>query len=114
MKRWLRRFAYLLFVIFWLMIICFPTFAFTLAMREQIQLGGNSGSHVRFFLVRGEDSDGIGLELARPMLSESNCTKISITYLFWEGRTADQNTSFCQCFDPQTRAPLPVKADSCR
>lgn len=113
MKRWLRRFGYLLFVIIWLMIMCFPTFAFTLAMRQQLQLGGSPGNHLRFFLVQEEQADGIGVEWARPLLGQPGCTKTSINYLFWEGDAANQNVSFCQCVDPQTKVPLPTDENSC-
>ena len=111
MKRWLRRFGYLLIIIIWLMIMCFPTFAFTLAMREQIQVGSNPRTHLRIFLVLEEDADGIGVEWARPLLG-NDCTQTSVIYLLWEGNGSDQNVSFCQCFDPNG-APLPVGNGRC-
>lgn len=113
MKRWLRRFGYLFFVIFWLMIMCFPTFAFTLAMREQIQVGNIDSSHLRVFMVVEEDTNGIGIELTRPLLSQASCQKTSVGYLLWEGGKNNQNVSYCQCFDPETDAPLPVDENSC-
>ena len=112
MKRWLRRFGYLVIVIVWLMIMCFPTFAFSLAMNEQLQLGSMEGNHLRFFMVNEEAGDGVGVELTRPMLF-SDCRKTSVTYRRWEGSSLQQSASFCQCFDATTGDPLPVTPDSC-
>ena len=39
------------------MIMCFPTFAFTLSRQQQIQIGDQDGSHLRIFLVVAEESD---------------------------------------------------------
>lgn len=113
MKRWLRRFGYLAFVIIWLMVMCFPTFAFVLAANGQLELGSSPRNHLRFFMVNEEDADGLGVEWARPLLGNSSCAKTSVTYFFWEGGEANQNVSFCQCVDPLTDAPLPVDESSC-
>lgn len=94
--------------------MCFPTFAFTLSRQQQIQIGGYESSHLRIFLVIEEETDGIGFELTRPLITKSDCLKTSITYFFWEGGESGQNTSFCQCYDPETGAPLPVSETSCQ
>ncbi len=111
MKRWLRRFGYLLFVIIWLMVMCFPTFAFVLAMNGQIEVGSNPRNHVRFFMVSEEDADGIGVEWTRPLRSplpgQPTCAKTSVIYLLWEGGGQNQNVTYCQCVDPATGASLP-------
>ena len=106
-KRWLRRLGYLLFILIWLPLILFPAFAFTLAGRGQLQLGGES-LHVRFFLVQAEEADGIGLEWVRPALRQKNCRQTTVLYYLWEGQN-NQNTSFRQCFGPVTGDPLPVE-----
>ncbi len=114
MKKWLRRFGMILFLIVWLMIMCFPTFAFTLSRQQQIQLGNIDGSHLRIFLLIEGESDGIGFELSRPFLNKSGCLKTSLAYFFWEGGQSGQNTTFCQCYDPATNEPLPVAQNSCQ
>lgn len=114
MKQWLRRFGYLLFLVIWLMVICFPTFAFMLAMNGEITLGGGPRHHLRFFMVQEEAADGIAVEWARPLLRQSNCAKTSVVYLLWEGRQDNQNVSFCHCYDAATEAPLPVGENGCR
>jgi hypothetical protein len=114
MKRWLKRFGMLIFIIFWLMIMCFPTFAFTLSRQQQLQVGNIEGSHLRVFMVIEEGADGIGFEVTRPLLTKSNCLKTSLGYFFWEGGESGQNTSFCQCTQPGTNAPLPVSENSCQ
>jgi hypothetical protein len=113
MKSWLRRFGYLLFLIVWLMVVCFPTFAFVLAMSGQIEMGSNPRNHLRFFMVQEEDTAGIGMEWARPLLNRSTCAKTSVVYLLWEGGETNQNSSFCHCYDPETAVPLPVDENSC-
>jgi hypothetical protein len=114
MRRWLRRFGYLLFIIIWLMVMCFPTFAFVLAGNGQIELGSNPRNHLRFFMVQEEEASGIGVEWARPLLGKPACAKTSVVYLLWEGGGGpNQNVSYCQCVDPLTNAPLPVDENSC-
>ena len=112
-KNWLKRFGCLLFVILWLVAMFFPAFAFILAAEEQIELGSRDGVYVRFFLVREDDGEGVGVESARPFFGENQCVKNNITYLLWEGEAGEQNNSYCQCFDPDTGDPLPVLANSC-
>lgn len=112
-KYWLKRFGYLLLIILWLVAMLFPAFAFILAAQEQIELGRRDGVYVRFFLVREDDGEGIGIESARPFSGEAQCVKNSITYLLWEGDAGEQNNSYCQCYDPDTGEPLPVVGDMC-
>ncbi len=105
-KRWLRRLGYIVFILIWLPLILFPAFAFTLAGRGQLQLGGEN-LHVRFFLVQEEEADGIGMEWVRPSLRNKSCRQTTVLYYLWEGEN-NPNTSFCQCTDPATGAPLPI------
>jgi hypothetical protein len=114
MKIWLRRLGYLTFVIIWLAIMLFPAFAFTLSRQEQIELGRNPRNHVRFFLVLEESAEGMAVEWVRPLLTERNCSKTNVVYLFWEGGADNPNSSFCQCYDPQTEQPLPVNGLRCQ
>lgn len=103
MKRWPRRFGYVLIVIIWLMVMCFPTFAFTLARNGQIEVG----SHLRFFMVQEENADGIGVEWTRPLPGQPSCAKTSVTYLLWENDGGqNQNVTYCQCGDPAAGAAL--------
>lgn len=106
-KKWLRRLGYALILVIWLAVMLFPTFAFVLANRGQIQIGSSSQNHVRFFMVQEEMADGVGVEWARPILTNNNCSRTNIVYFLWEG-DKDQNTSFCQCTDPATGALLPA------
>lgn len=114
MKRWLRRFGYVLFVIIWLMVMCFPTFAFALARNGQIEVGSNPRSHLRFFLVQEENADGIGVEWTRPLPGQPSCAKTSITYLLWDNDGGqNQNVTYCQCSDPATGTALPQGEGGC-
>jgi hypothetical protein len=115
MRKWLRWFGYVLFVIIWLMVMCFPTFAFVLATNGQIEVGGNPRNHLRFFMVTEEEASGIGVEWTRPLGSplpgQPSCAKTSVSYFLWEGGGQNQNVTFCQCVDPDSGAALPV--DGC-
>lgn len=113
MRRWLRRLGYLLLLIIWLLVMAFPTFAFFLATQDEMQLGSDPRSHVRFFMVQEESSSGVGVEWVRSARQAENCTRTSLRYYFWEGNGEGKNVDFCQCFDPVSAAPLPVEESSC-
>ncbi|GJM39950.1 MAG: hypothetical protein DHS20C20_02320 [Ardenticatenaceae bacterium] len=112
MNPWVKRVGYGILVIFWLMIMAFPTFAFFLATRGELQMGEDPRSHVRFFMVQ-EESSGIGVEWVRDAQGVENCSQTSISYLLWDGNGRNQNTTFCQCYDPLNDAPLPVEESRC-
>ena len=113
MRRWLKRTGYAVFLLIWLIIMAFPTFAFFLATNGQVQLGSEPQRHIRFFLVQEETSGGVGLEWVRGTRQADDCTRTTIRYFLWEGSSAGQNVSFCQCYDPVTETPLPVEEGSC-
>ena len=113
MNRWLKRVGTFVFLILWLVIMVFPTFAFFLATNGEVQLGSEARSHVRFFLVQEKTSSGVGVEWIRNAQQVDNCAKTTIHYFLWEGNNAGQNVNFCQCYDPVTDAPLPVEESSC-
>jgi hypothetical protein len=106
MKRWLRRLGYFIIVIIWLLVMAFPIFAFTLAGRGQLTFGDTDGSHVRLFLLREPNVEGVGVEWTRPYRSQSNCTRTSVGYILWQGHS--ENTSYCQCVDVESGAALPA------
>ncbi len=113
MKLWIRRIGYSLLIIFWLSVMVFPTFAFFLATKGELQIGSTPQSHVRFFMVQEEGAGGVGLEWARKARRTKNCTQTTIYYFLWEGERPENNVSFCQCYDPATNAPLPIEGSSC-
>ncbi len=113
MNRWLKRTGTFIFLLLWLMVMIFPTFAFFLATNGQVQLGDEARRHVRFFLVQEETSGGVGMEWVRGVWQADNCTRTTIHYFLWEGNNSGQNVSFCQCYDPVTDAPLPVEESNC-
>lgn len=106
MKRWWRRIGYLLIVLVWLLVMALPILAFTLAGRGELTFGDAAGSHVRLFLLREPDAEGVGMEWTRPYRDQSNCTRTNVAYILWQGRS--QNTSYCQCFDETSGAALPA------
>ena len=106
MKHWLRRFSYLIIVILWLVVMALPILAFTLAGRGELTVGDAAGSHVRLFLLREPEAEGIGVAWTRPYRSQPACTRTSVTYIMWKGR--NENTSYCQCFDQNNGAALPA------
>lgn len=95
MNRWSKRILTLLFLIFWLVAISLPAFAFLLAARGQLQVGVPD-NHVRVFLLQEADAEGIGVERTRPQqTTTTRCIETSVRYLMWAG--APENTTFCQC-----------------
>jgi hypothetical protein len=111
MNPWLRRLVYLAAILIWLLIMSFPTFAFLLATRGQIQIGNNDGRYVRVFLLQEPEAEGIGVEQQRLLREPVGCRRTSVRYFMWAGE--GQNVSFCGCFDPSTGAPLPLEGQSC-
>ena len=112
MKRWLRRIAYLLVVLLWLLLISFPIVAFFLATQGQIQIGEPNRNGLRLFMVQERSSQGIGLQWSRAMAGpdQAGCSQTSLRYYLWEGSDQGENVDYCQCFDPQTEQPLPVNS----
>ncbi len=111
MKIWLRRIGYLLVILVWLVIMAFPITAFVLSTRGEINLGSNPRQHVRLFMVQEEDTNGVGMEWARPSGRNRECTLTSINYFLWDGQ--GEPTSFCQCYDPATGDPSSATIGRC-
>jgi hypothetical protein len=107
MNPWLRRVLILLFVLVWLAILSLPLLAFTLASRQQIQLG----STARIFLIQEKEAEGIGVEWQRPYRPQPNCSQTSVRYLMWVGET--ENTTYCHCIDAQTGFATAVAQGVC-
>lgn len=110
MKRWFRRFGYLVVILVWLLIMAFPVVSFTLATRGQMQLGEDGRSHLRLFMVNADDGAGVGIEWTRR--AGDACLRTSVNYLLWEG--SSQPASYCQCSDPATGALTAADAAQCR
>ena len=102
MSRWWRRLVVLLLLLSLLTAAVFPMVAFALATNDQITLGSSDSSHIRLFLVRATEQEGIGLEWTRKA-SQDGCLTTSVNYIFWEGEEADENVNFCRCLNPETR-----------
>jgi hypothetical protein len=113
MKRWLRRSGYLALLLLWFVIMAFPTFAFFLATKGEVQFGSQAQNHIRFFMVQEETSGGIGVEWVREARQVDNCSQTSLRYFLWEGSSAGQNVSFCQCYDPVTNTLLSTEESNC-
>ena len=117
MNRWLRRGLIVLFVLFWLGVMLFPTLAVVLARNGQLQLGDSNGRHWRLFLLQEPDFEGLGLERARavaPPLSApaAACLQTTVAYWLWAGE--GQDASFCQCTDPATGAAVADVPPACQ
>jgi hypothetical protein len=111
MNRWPRYIGFLVFLLVWLFLISLPAFAFVLATRGQIELGSTKGQQLRIFLVQEEDAEGLGVEWARPLSSQTHCLQTSVRYFLWAGQP--QNVTFCQCIDPATDDLLPAVPGPC-
>jgi hypothetical protein len=111
MNRWIRRLAYLLVILLWLFLLSIPFFMFSLAARQQLQVGSAESSHVRVFLIQERDVEGIGLEIARAAAGEPGCTQTSVRYFMWNGEP--ENVNFCSCVDLETGKALPASPGAC-
>jgi hypothetical protein len=108
-KQWLRRLAYMLVVLLWLLLISFPVVAFLLATQGEIIIGEPDRSGLRLFMVQERQSQGGGLQWTRPQNgpAQAGCSQTSLRYYLWEGSDQGQNVDYCQCFDPQNGQALP-------
>jgi hypothetical protein len=77
-----------------------PFAAAALAIRGQIEIGGNDGRHLRIFLIQERNSEGVGVAWSRPLSAAPNCRRTSVSYLMWRG--TGENVSYCLCSDPAT------------
>jgi hypothetical protein len=111
MRPWVRRLAYLLGILLWLLVLSIPFFMFALAARQQLQIGAAQENHIRLFLIQEKDAEGIGLEIARPEPDNPNCAQTSVRYFMWSGEP--ENVTFCHCFDPQTGHSLSATPGAC-
>lgn len=111
MKKWLRRFTYLLIIIVWLFFMSLPALAFFVSMNGQVQIGNDTRNHLRIFLLEDAEEEGVGIEWTRPIRSNHSCSRTNITYLLWEGET--EPIRYCQCFDELTGDVLPPHLSRC-
>ena len=117
MNRWLRRGLIVLFVLFWLGVMLFPTLAVVLARNGQLQLGDSNGRHWRLFLLQEPDFEGLGLERARPVAPplaapSAACLRTTVSYWLWAGE--GQGADYCQCVDPASGAAVPDVPPACQ
>ncbi len=103
-KRWVRRLVYLIILVIWLPVMVFPFVAFSLATNGELQIGDES--HLRFFMVQGAEENGVGIQWKRSLFQPDHCQRNTVVFLMWEGE--GENSSFCQCIDPETNESLPV------
>lgn len=110
MKSALRRLAYFVVFLLWLLIMLFPVVAVVLATQEQIQIGKETNSHVRLFLLQEGENEGVGIEWTRHVREPERCTQTSLFYLIWEGE--GDNATYCQCYD-ETGAVVVSRPGAC-
>lgn len=90
-----RRFVYLGIVLVWLLLMCFPVLAFTLAINGQVAFGDT----IRIFLVQDDDNQGIGIQWNRRAGVQENCLRSSVRYFLWEQAGQTQNVDYCRCYE---------------
>lgn len=111
MNPWPRRLAYALAILVWLVFMSIPFFAFSLAARQQLQLGSAEDNHIRIFLIQEKSAEGIGLEITRPVSSTPGCAQTSVDYFMWSGEP--ENVTYCQCTDQQSGHALSATQGAC-
>ena len=111
MAVWLRRLLYFVFILVWLLLMIVPFLAFRLASQQQIQFGDNEHDHLRIFLIQEKTDEGIGVEQIRPYPPLPNCIQTNVNYFMWKGEP--ENSTFCQCYHPETDALLSTTMTAC-
>jgi hypothetical protein len=96
MRRVVRQILHGSLLLLWIVAMLFPVLAVVLAVREQVLLGDDTGSHVRIFLVQERDSRGVGLDWRRPARERPDCLESQVVYLMWRGE--GENATFCSCY----------------
>jgi hypothetical protein len=104
MRTGMRRSTMVAVIAVWLLLMTFPVVAFVMANSGQVQIGNIEGSHLRIFLLREMDSEGIGLEWARRDAEHTTCIKTTVRYLVWGGHREATNVNYCRCREPSTGA----------
>lgn len=77
--------------------MCFPFLAITLAVRGEIQIGSDTLTGIRIFMLL-DNEKGMGFQLNRKAPNDPNCIRTSIRYLLWEGEKRELNTDYCLCY----------------
>ena len=94
----IRRLGYISAVLIWLLVMCLPVLAFVLAIRGELKLGDLQETHIRIFMVQGDEQSGLGVEWSRRTNDNADCLKSSLRYLLWAGDGEAVNVDYCQCF----------------
>ena len=92
-----RRFGYLMAGLIWLVLMCLPLVAVVVAIQGELKIGDMERSHVRIFMVRSDESTGVGAEWSRGDVDERKCFDTSVRYLLWEGDSTGVNVDYCDC-----------------
>ncbi len=103
MKVWLRRILYTFIVFLWLIVMSLPIVMFVLGARGELQFGSTPQNHLRLFLVREEEADGVGFQWTRRVSGQTECSRTTVVYWVWEGKQQD-TVQYCQCFDANGNA----------
>lgn len=96
--KWIRRLVYLVLILIWLAIMIFPTVAFTLARRGEMNMFGR-----RAFLLQTDTFAGVGFQWERNVRGEPACEQVVVVYVAWEGE--GEPAVSCACTDGIERVP---------
>ena len=97
MKRWSKRLFYFVILVVWLFVMCLPITMISLARNGSMQIGNETRTNIRLFMVQEDRDNGVGMAFTRA--TRENCLRTSLVYLMWEGE--GENSSYCQCLDDQ-------------
>jgi hypothetical protein len=96
MQEWGRRLGCPLLFLLWLIVMSLPLLSIVLAMRGQIQLGGEERTQIRIFLLQQRDVEGVGVEWSRPLRRQPGCRQTTVTYFMWRGQGENARFTTCQ------------------
>ena len=93
----LRRLAYVVVAIMFLIVMTLPIIAFALAARGELMIGSEQGSYLRLFMVNEDQAEGIGLQHVRQSAGADDCLQGSVRYFLWQGQSQSLDADYCTC-----------------
>ena len=121
MRTTARRLFRLVFVMFWLVLICTPCLALALASQGEIRLRSGPAPEEEFRLWLVQDAQRAGLAISHVSRHDyelRQCFQTEARFLLWRGQQLDEETAttFCSCYSKQdeTFQRQEITTGSCR
>lgn len=101
----IRRLAYVVITLLWLILMAFPIVAISLAFKGELRIGSIEAPKLRLFLVQENENQGIGLEWLTKDSDNAYCQEVKIRYLLWKVEAIQPNVNYCLCHGTSITQP---------